>query len=631
MRRSGIQLAKKNRENPWKMLGGSLKGLNAELHMGLFELQGKNAEKIWGSKENIDRAVKMGGVIEEYGRATLAPIERCRLWERFRKDMENRIKIVMKDPNARVLMMGGVAQGMATVDGDVDLSIFLPSHIKKLGSERAYVRSTLHLIGRDLRQHGFDGFVVPARVPIIQYRPNPDIEKLYSYEGADKIFRLLTFKTEVTEAEAEKIVQNLTDFLQVPINLHDSEAFGLVMEFPQAADAYAAMFHHHKKFSFPAVTPGTGKSRMAEAIFSKMNPPANHGSKTAEQSTPQPVKKQGIVTIDDILKTASKGTPISSGAFTPYPFSVDISVSITEHPWGPRNSELLRRYLSADTRVRTLAMFVKWWSKHSTPVAINNSRSGWLTSYCVLAMLIHFLIQEKRLEFIDPATINPVLEADTRYPENRLLTDADKLQLVRDFMKFCEYYATGFDYKTNVISLVTGKVKTREECTSKVMSARNTDIIIEDPYEDRSLGHPIDANMLLKIRATFLAGAKSCVSNITAEKPDVALSRFAKELKAKGPQIFKQYYNLKPSADGGGCSLCAVEKVAKGSKHNACKKCENALQAAKQPLEFFSMRSGEQAEIEAEVHIREQKKQERALREQQFLERNHKRGRRLKN
>eukprot|EP01059_Diplonema_ambulator_P007313 TRINITY_DN16790_c0_g1_i1.p1 TRINITY_DN16790_c0_g1~~TRINITY_DN16790_c0_g1_i1.p1 ORF type:complete len:624 (+),score=123.11 TRINITY_DN16790_c0_g1_i1:33-1904(+) len=616
------RMIKRFKSNPWVDLGGRLQSLNGELEIGLYELQNGVGEGMWVDKGNLKRAAEMGGVIEEYARATLAPVERCRFWERFREDMEHTVKGVMHDESAKVLMMGGVAQGMAAVDGDVDLTIFLPAHLERIQTDRSYLRSILHLIGRALKKQGFDGFVVPARVPIIQYRPDPDIERLFTLRGSDNVFRFLIFKELPNAKTAKSVVASLSAMLNVSVKLHESPVYGFVLEFPQAADAFSAMFRMSRTFAMPHLLQYPNPAKRT-ASTNKLFAHATGDSETPPNTSPTPptTNPQGIVTIDDILKTAAEGRSVSTGAYTPYPFSVDISVAVTEHPWGPRNSELLRRYLSSDTKVRTLAMFVKWWSKHSIPVAINNSRSGWLTSYCVLVMLIHFLIHEGRLKFIEPFTIDPVLEPDTRYPENERLTDEDKVQITRDFIRFCEYYATGFDYDKEVISLVTGTKKTRDKCTAKVMSARNTCIVIEDPYEDRSLGHPINETMLLKIRATFLAGARSMISRVMDTTPEGPL---LPELQARGRHILDEYYEFPNAPKDKSCSICKAKEAVESNIGNTCEECEDALKQAKTPIEFFSARTGKYAGVQAEVHIREQKRQERALKEHTFLKKNHK-------
>eukprot|EP01063_Lacrimia_lanifica_P035327 TRINITY_DN6702_c0_g6_i1.p1 TRINITY_DN6702_c0_g6~~TRINITY_DN6702_c0_g6_i1.p1 ORF type:complete len:679 (+),score=227.53 TRINITY_DN6702_c0_g6_i1:272-2038(+) len=575
--------------------------------------------------------------MDAYARRTLAPMSRCRLWERFREDLERAIRGIMQDDAATVLMMGGVAQGMATVDGDVDLIIFLPNHIPELQQDRGAVRNALHVIGRGLKRQGFDGFVVPARVPIIQYRPDPAIEKLFTHEGSDELVRFLRSRGNNHRqggGTPQKLQQDLAKQLGVPVKIHNPLGSNLWFEFPLAADAFSAMFRNPKMFDFPHLggcEEKTGAKRDAKraGLFAAMKAAGQGGAAAAANPAPAdegaeaPNAASGAVTIDDILRNAAQGRGVTGGGYVPYPFAVDISLAVTDKPWGARNSELLRRYLAADPKVRTLAMFVKWWSKRSVPVAINNSRSGWLTSYCVLVLLIHYLVQAKRLGFIDPATIDPVLTPDMRYPADGALSPADHVQLARDFLGFCEYYATVFDYEKGVVTMLTDAPKTKADCTPKVMSARNTCLVIEDPYEDRSLGHPIDPPMLVQIRATFLAGARGVLRSTAPGEADRVL---AAELRQSGRAHLESHFGFESTA-GGSCAICRAEPAESGSTE--CAKCNAALDGAQIPLEFFARRTGQHKKVEEQVHIAEQKRQERALKQLQFMASHHKGTRQL--
>ena len=620
-----VQLRRAGRATPWLQLGGLPQHLAVELEMGLYGM----GQNFWSDSANRSRALSLGEAMENYANAGMAPLSRCKLWMRFRADLEYTIKEITGDKEAKVLVMGGLAQGMATVDGDVDLAIFLPSHIAELQQDRSATRLLLHTIGRGLKRQGFDGFVVPARVPIIQYRPDGYLEELFALAGSDELFRFLRLaKPGSLPGNVEAFTQEIKERLGVAVRVHKRTAHHVVFEFPLAADAFSCMYRFHRKFAFMHLsspcddTKGVDKDKtaaFARLLFHnrKLRNENEQGipeeMKTTESAERQSTPGQsgepggGLITIDDILKTASRGkTGNNTGVFTPYPFAVDISVSTTERPWGPRNSELLRRYLSADPKVRVLAMYVKWWSKHSVPVAINNSRSGWLTSYCVLVMLIHFLIREGRLEFIDPQSIAPVLTPDVRYPSATALTEEDHMTIVHDFMKFAEYYAVTFDYKNDVITLVTGEPKTRDECSAKVMSARNTEMIIEDPYEDRSLGHPIDSCMLVKIRAAFLAAARATLQCVQGD--EAVKAGMKAELREKGHGILEKFYDFANEANVAGetaCAICKAEPAVEGGSE--CVSCEEALEKATIPLDFFAQRT-KQEHCEVEVCSKREKR-----------------------
>eukprot|EP01060_Flectonema_neradi_P003006 TRINITY_DN11888_c3_g1_i2.p1 TRINITY_DN11888_c3_g1~~TRINITY_DN11888_c3_g1_i2.p1 ORF type:complete len:660 (+),score=90.34 TRINITY_DN11888_c3_g1_i2:91-2070(+) len=625
-----------NAGNPWVMAGGCTKHLAAELDMGLYE-ENLREDAIWGMSGVQDQARKLGSSIEEYGKSTLASKERIILWERFRLDLQTIIRNTMNDKDIQLLMMGGVAQGMATYSGDVDLIIYLPNHLEAV-QDRNRVKNIFHNICRGLKRQGFDGFVIPARVPIIQYRPDPAIGKLFNNAGADALFRFL----KVTESASQP---DLPDRVQKVLNQNIKElqvqGVGRVFEFPLAADAYSAMIRFPRTFELLHYDPHPDTSRKLKAeqvleLREKMNDPeARKGlpqSESRDEEAPNTVESKEGVTIDDILRIASKGRTSGKGPFVPYPFAVDVSIAVNQAPWGPRNSELLRRYCS-DPRIRCLAMFVKWWSKNSLPVQINASRSGWLTSYCVLVLFIHFMIRTKKLDFIDPEAIKPITKPETVYPKVRKLRDEDKVEMVRDLYNFFWYYATEFDPSTEVVTLLTPHKKLRDQCSAKVMSAKNISIIIEDPYEDRSLGHAINADQLVCIRSAFLAAARSLRQSLTGHdnKKTLLLA-----LKNNGRDIFDKYFPDFPKQEKnailkGPNSICRICRVEPHSNDNGlCKPCNDGFEAATIPLTFFAKRTGLSRQVTAQIHISEQRKQERAIRDQQFLQRNNKGSRKYR-
>ena len=620
--------------NPWTESGGCAKHLAAELDLGMYE-EGVISEKsglgIWSGALVQRNAIALGTSIEQYSASTLASKERIVLWEYFRIDIERAIRDTLKDDSVKVLMMGGVAQGMATFDGDVDLIVVLPNHLSQL-RDRSRVRNIFHNICRGLKRNGFDGFVIPARVPIIQYRPNTSLGKLFENGGADNVFRYLKI---IDGSPAEELCSSISDTLSRSVRIINVSGVGKVLEFELAANAFSAMFRFPRKLELLHFQP---KKRSAEDSAARIlelrkklgDRSIKEGEENIKISPPLPPQDtDGSVTIDDILRIAAKGRSGGlTGAYVPYPFAVDLSIAVNEAPWGPRNSELLRRYCS-DSRVRNLAMFVKWWSKHSLPVQINASRSGWLTSYCVLVMFVHFMIRTEKLTFIDPESIEPILSAETVYPDVNEMTDTDKIEIVRDFYNFCWFYATEFDPATEVVTILTPNRKQRSECTAKVMSARNVAIIIEDPYEDRSLGHNINADQLVSIRASFLAAARSLRESLTGTAERSILLGVLRE---RGRGIFDKYFPEFPSGTSNDttCKICRHNAKRPNGQHAAkhlnglCKPCADAFESSSLALSFFAKRTGSSRMVTEQVHITEQRRQERSLRDQQFLERNNK-------
>ena len=323
-------------------MGGSRDLLDIELKLGIHEVS-RDDMGYWDTPHCREQAIAFGDTMEQYAMKALASPERCRLWERFRADLQAVIRIYTEDPDARVLMMGGVAQGMATVDGDVDLAIFLPNKIASLQQDRSYVHQTLAQIGRNLKRQGFDGFVIKARVPIIQYRPQNEMEALFCLEGSDQTFRFLKARKEHSKTEAEEVAKKLEGKLSCKVSVHRSKET-TVFEFPLAADAFSAMFHHPRQYSLYHLE-DTSRSSLDD-LFAKLH-------KFGASKNKQPIKKEnqatkkndksrgGPASIDDILQMAAQGSShrklghraADNMAYVPYPFAADISISTTPHPY----------------------------------------------------------------------------------------------------------------------------------------------------------------------------------------------------------------------------------------------------------------------------------------------------------
>ncbi|CAD2217618.1 hypothetical protein AGDE_01845 [Angomonas deanei] len=88
------------------------------------------------------------------------------------------------------------------------------------------------------------------------------------------------------------------------------------------------------------------------------------------------------------------------GGRLPEIFYVDFDIS--SRIYGVRNSWFMRQYLIQDEVFRVGNLFVKTWSKARS---VNNSRQGYLTSYAMTELWIHYLLQAGEATFVEPSSV----------------------------------------------------------------------------------------------------------------------------------------------------------------------------------------------------------------------------------
>lgn len=153
---------------------------------------------------------------------------------------------------------------------------------------------------------------------------------------------------------------------------------------------------------------------------------------------------------------------------------------------GIRNTHLLRAYSKADDRVRPLVMAVKHWGKTRK---INDAKSGTLSSYSLVLMVIHYLqcceppvLTSLRKHYPEHFTVDsdvdslPHINTSDFVPPN---TSTNKDSLGKLFAGFLEYYDR-FRWDTDVMSVREGRVLSRED--SPVFREAKF-ICIEEPFE----------------------------------------------------------------------------------------------------------------------------------------------------
>ncbi|KAJ7631884.1 hypothetical protein DFH06DRAFT_1223154 [Mycena polygramma] len=215
------------------------------------------------------------------------------------------------------------------------------------------------------------------------------------------------------------------------------------------------------------------------------------------------------------------------------------------------NTRLLMCYAMIDpTRVRTLVLFLKVWSKRRK---INSPYKGTLSSYGYVLLVIYFLVHVKNppvlpnLQQMPP--LRPITKEDTHlagyntwfFDDIELLrtrwhseNNESVAELLIDFFR---YYARDFSYNTGVASIRAGLLKKLSKgwqndlSTSRYHDSRERNrLCIEDPFElDFNVGRCVTKDGIYTIRGEFMRA-----SRILANRPERAVVALA-ELCAERP------------------------------------------------------------------------------------------------
>ncbi|KAJ6524525.1 hypothetical protein B0H19DRAFT_595602 [Mycena capillaripes] len=215
------------------------------------------------------------------------------------------------------------------------------------------------------------------------------------------------------------------------------------------------------------------------------------------------------------------------------------------------NTRLLMCYAMIDpTRVRTLVLFLKVWSKRRK---INSPYKGTLSSYGYVLLVIYFLVHVKNppvlpnLQQMPP--LRPITKEDTHlagyntwfFDDIELLrtrwhseNNESVAELLIDFFR---YYARDFSYNTGVASIRAGLLKkSTKGWQNDLSSSRYHDsrernrLCIEDPFElDFNVGRCVTKDGIYTIRGEFMRA-----SRILSNRPERAVMALA-ELCAERP------------------------------------------------------------------------------------------------
>ncbi|TFK24857.1 hypothetical protein FA15DRAFT_591711 [Coprinopsis marcescibilis] len=216
------------------------------------------------------------------------------------------------------------------------------------------------------------------------------------------------------------------------------------------------------------------------------------------------------------------------------------------------NTRLLMCYAMIDpTRVRTMVLFLKVWSKRRK---INSPYKGTLSSYGYVLLVIYFLVHVKNppvlpnLQQMPP--LRPITTEETHLNGHNIwfFDDIDLLRqrwrsentesVAELLIDFFRYYARDFQYNTGVASIRAGLLKKESKgwqvdqySSNRYDSARERNrLCIEDPFEmDYNVARCVTKDGLYTIRGEFMRASR--VLAVRPERAIVAIAELCEERK----------------------------------------------------------------------------------------------------
>ncbi|PPQ70533.1 hypothetical protein CVT24_000288 [Panaeolus cyanescens] len=214
------------------------------------------------------------------------------------------------------------------------------------------------------------------------------------------------------------------------------------------------------------------------------------------------------------------------------------------------NTRLLMCYAMIDpTRVRTMVLFLKVWSKRRK---INSPYKGTLSSYGYVLLVIYFLVHVKNppvlpnLQQMPP--LRPISTEDTHLNGHNIwfFDDIDLLRqrwhsentetVAELLIDFFRYYSRDFLYNTGVASIRAGLLKKeskgwQSEVTGNRYDSRERNrLCIEDPFEtDFNVARCVTKDGLYTIRGEFMRASR--ILQTRPERAIVALAELCEERK----------------------------------------------------------------------------------------------------
>jgi len=181
------------------------------------------------------------------------------------------------------------------------------------------------------------------------------------------------------------------------------------------------------------------------------------------------------------------------------------------------NSKLIRDYLSIDERFKQLCFIIKYWAKRRK---INDPYRGTLSSYAYVLLILNFLqmrtppILPCLQEMARPSDRKTIKEFDVSYYRDveqlKNYGAANKESIADLLAEFMAFYAYGFDYRSEVVSVRCGRFLTKSEKDWTQNKAKDRHLFcIEDPFDTtHDLGRVCDRQALHEIRGEFMRAHK---------------------------------------------------------------------------------------------------------------------------
>eukprot|EP01113_Clastostelium_recurvatum_P034954 TRINITY_DN4809_c0_g1_i5.p1 TRINITY_DN4809_c0_g1~~TRINITY_DN4809_c0_g1_i5.p1 ORF type:complete len:717 (-),score=123.88 TRINITY_DN4809_c0_g1_i5:36-2186(-) len=190
---------------------------------------------------------------------------------------------------------------------------------------------------------------------------------------------------------------------------------------------------------------------------------------------------------------------------TRYGFKFDLCV---ERPLGMNNSSFLSHCTRMDPRLKPLALLVKAWAKAQ---GINNVQNGFVSSYCLICMLIYYL------QTLTPAILPNLLgQADRLEPQMvagyncawemvPTFKSTNRSNLGRLLLGFFYFYGYQFDFENCVVSVRMGLFPPpRKMVWQHYGWDKDSPLCVEDPFEtDFNIGRRIKDDTLLRMVEDF--------------------------------------------------------------------------------------------------------------------------------
>ncbi|KAL0578064.1 hypothetical protein V5O48_003926 [Marasmius crinis-equi] len=225
------------------------------------------------------------------------------------------------------------------------------------------------------------------------------------------------------------------------------------------------------------------------------------------------------------------------------PFGISCDIGF-ENRLALENTRLLMCYAMIDpTRVRTMVLFLKVWSKRRK---INSPYKGTLSSYGYVLLVIYFLVHVKNPPVLPNLQQMPPLRPiskDETHVNGHNTWFFDDIELLRQrwrsentetvaelLIDFFRFFSREFQYNTGVASIRAGWIKKETKgwqndlSASRYQDARERNrLCIEDPFEtDFNVGRCVTRDGLYTIRGEFMRA-----SRILAARPDRAILALA--------------------------------------------------------------------------------------------------------